>query len=185
MYSFLTSDYEILNNVSQTIRGNQLKRFLELCFTNAPYFSLKTADWAITTNKEVREALEPYLLRRFLTLKWFGYDYSNTPPHLVDNMEIQVYRTSLEAKEILLAHFADIFLEEENEGELVPTEQNIEDLCFFTSEELLVGTITHENMLFVNPCFKDLVNQLDSFGVWKYLESEPQVFPYITDLKLK
>lgn len=115
MYTFVTWNDEISEDIPQTIQGEALSSFLECFSKQTRYFSLKTATWDQCHNKDAREALKPYLAKQFTTLKWFGYDMSQAPSAAENTIEIQLYHAVPEAKAILLKYFADIFLNESSD----------------------------------------------------------------------
>lgn len=178
MYSFLTADY-FPDYKQQRIMGESFIRFIDLCFEQALYFSLSIAPWTTCTKNDFKEALEPYLVKRIEARHWFGY------PSVVRSKKVQIYHAHPETKAIILKFLDEIFFEKEVEGKWVESTDTLEDLCFFTRTTLLVGTVTHEGILMVNPCFTAMVHELDTFGKWKYFEEESLDFPYITELNLE
>lgn len=167
MYTFITRDDSMSTDTSQTIRGDKFQYFLELCFNQADYFSLMTARWANSVKCEAREELQPFLKKQFETKKWFGYDFTKAPPNVRNRIEIQVYKAIPETKSILLKYFADIFLNEERDGILVESVQDLEDLCFFSKQHVFVTSVSHAELLWVHSDAKDIVKRLDTFGNWR------------------
>lgn len=184
MYTFITWNEDISLETPQTIRGEKFHYFLELCFSQADYFSLKTAEWATSNEGNARSELQPFLLKQFVTPKWFGYDLTLAPPNARNTIEIQIYRATTESKNILLKYFSDVFLNEENNGELVESVQNIEDICFFTTEYIVATSVSHAELLLVNPDAKKIVEQLDHFGKWRYNENDRLDLSLMTQLGL-
>lgn len=184
MYNFITWNEEISSETPQTICGEKFQHFLELCFGQADYFSLKTAEWATSTESNARNDLQPFLLKQFVTQKWFGYDLSPAPPSARNKIEIQIYKATTESKNILLKYFADVFLNEDDNGKLVESKQNLEDICFFSNESIIATSVSHAELLLVSPDAKELVEQLNNFGKWRYNENDKLDISLISQLSM-
>ncbi len=68
MYEFVTWNYDISENTPQTIRGADLKVFLDLCFEHSQYFSLKTVKWSDIALTVFRKELKPFLVKQLCPL---------------------------------------------------------------------------------------------------------------------
>lgn len=163
--------------IPKTISGDKFLAFLELCFQEATYFSLKKAIWTDATNTAVQKKIEPYLIREIETLNWFGYGISLAPIEYQRKMNIYLYKADRAAKDILGKYFSDIFLRYYNNGILSDSNQTLEDLCFFTKEKLFVGTVSHENILEVFPPSNEFEKNLKMFGEWDYNYKDPMILP--------
>ncbi len=172
MYTFITWNEVISTDTPQTICGEEFHHFLELCFSQADYFSLKTAEWATSIESDARNDLQPFLIKQFVTQKWFGYDFSSAPSSGRNKIEIQIYKATTESKVILLKYFADVFLNEDKNGNLVESVQDLEDICFFTKESIVVTSVSHAELLKVSSDAKEIVERLDNFGTWRYIEND-------------
>lgn len=59
-----------------------LQRLFDVCFDSADAFSLSRAAWA-RQDHTLERALEPYVLRRFRTTRWFCYYAANSNPQRI------------------------------------------------------------------------------------------------------
>lgn len=154
----------------ETIQGEAFVQFLDLCFQEATYFSLKKAWWTECNDTSLQEELKSFLEKEITTLKWFGYDYSVAPEEDKREMNIYIYRATNEAKAILIRFFEDIFLREKKNMELVDSSQTLEDLCFFSANSIIVGTVSHEFLLEVFPPNLEFEQAIKQFGSWDFRE---------------
>ena len=96
-------------------------------------------------------------------------EISNAPPDSEWTMCIQMYTVCDETKAIIKKFFKDIFLGYA-ETNTEPCKYTLEDLSFFKSKELIVGTIYHERILHVYPPNKSFEQSILPLGEWEYLE---------------
>ena len=59
-----------------------LQRLFDVCFDSADAFSLSRAAWA-RQDHTLERALEPYVLRRLRTTRWFCYYTANSNPQRI------------------------------------------------------------------------------------------------------
>lgn len=173
MYKLKVWDEEDELGLPKTIGGNEFLNFLELCFQEATYFSLNKAVWENSTNANVEKELKPFLVKTLDTLKWFGYDFSLAPEEDRRKMRVNIYGAEKVVKDILYKYFSDIFLRTFNNGVLSNSSQTLEDLCFLTTEEIFVGTVSHEYILEVFPPNEKFEQTLKQFGQWNYYNNNP------------
>lgn len=140
-----------------TIQREDLRRFLSLCFENGVWFSLQRAPWIQSVDSDLENELSPFLYRVLETDQWFGYGRE---------MVIHIYRADPAAKDILLRYMDDIFGRVLKNGELDDTTQTLEDLCIFSEDRLIMGTVSHEYMLAVDPLNDRFRQNLPKFGRW-------------------
>lgn len=148
-----------------TIQGEDLRAFLALCFEDGVWFSLQRAPWFQSVDSGLENELRPFLNRVIETDRWFGY---------VGKMTIQIYRADPAAKDILLRYMDDIFGRVFKNGELDDTTQTLEDLCIFSEDRLIMGTVSHEFMLAVDPLNDRFRQNLPKFGRWA--EEPPELY---------
>ena len=74
-----------------------LQRLFDVCFDSADAFSLSRAAWA-RQNHTLERALEPYVLRRLRTTRWFCYYTANS-----NSQRIALYPLNEQTKSILRA----------------------------------------------------------------------------------
>ena len=96
-------------------------------------------------------------------------EISNAPPDSEWTMCIQMYTVCDETKAIIKKFFKDIFLGYA-ETNTEPCKYTLENLSFFKSKELIVGTISHELILHVYPPNKSFEQSILPLGEWEYLE---------------
>ena len=147
---------------AETIQGNNLRSFLDLCFENAVYISLQHARWPDCIHRELERSLEPFLIRIVETKKWFGYDFTGAPLGEEYTMKVNLYHADDAVKQILLRCMDDIFMEVRRNGRLWPTTQTLEDLCIFSETGIIMGTVSHEHILAVQLEDQDVT----PFGNW-------------------
>jgi len=139
---------------------------LKLCFRWCDTFSLtdirgKSSVYDSMKN-ELQNALRPYLIRDFHTGKWFAYQKVKPPLHIC------LYRTAPEAIDILCRYYRHLF----GSGFMIP-EQNMEDLCFFSENVLILGTLSHHQLCCVYPPTEGFEKELRAiWSGWEYLERE-------------
>lgn len=157
------SNSEINNNIN-TIRHDNFQNLLDLCFHYASYFSLTIAPWYTSTKTDLMTELEPYLMKKIRVQKWFGYDLSLSDRSL----DVIIYRATSTTQDILQKYIFDIFLQEDNNGQIMQNTQSLEDLCFFTDTILLLGTVSHEYLCYVNPINETVGQKIITMGNWTY-----------------
>ncbi len=145
-YDECCSADEFENGIN-TIKHENFKVLMDICFNSASYFSLSIAPWYFCKNVELAKELEPFLVKKIRVQKWFCYDFSSTDQFL----EINIYKAMGSTQNILQKYFFDIFLREQKNGRMVNSTQTLENLCIFTETSLLLGTVTHEYMCHVYP----------------------------------
>ena len=121
-----------------------LQRLFDVCFDSADAFSLSRAAWA-RQDHTLERALEPYVLRRLRTTRWFCYYTANSNPQ-----RIALYPLNEQTKSILRAQYRGLFLEDWS-GRLPRWVPSMEDLCFFRNGTLLLGTVSHERICMAYP----------------------------------
>lgn len=150
-----------------TIQGAALRSFLDRCFENAAYFSLQYARWSNCKNHRLERRLEPFRIRTIETEKWFGYDYTQAPEGDEYAMKINLYRADPLVKAHLLRWMDGIFMEVRKDGKLRPSTQTLEDLCIFSETGILMGSISHEHILVVEPRSEAFLQEIDIYGQWR------------------
>jgi hypothetical protein len=156
-------------NGINTINGDHFTRLLDICFEAASYLSLTIAPWTFCTETELEKELEPFLVKKLRVQKWFCYNLSPSNRFL----EVHIYKATPLAKAILLKYFADAFLHQQENSSMVNSTQTLEDLCIFTENSLLLGTVTHEYMCHVYPPNKKVEQEILFIGRWRYIEDDP------------
>lgn len=160
------------NDEPQTIEGKLFCDLLEVSFNGAKYFSFNQSVWASDSKNELQTKLVPFLYKKIETPVWFGYDYTLAPAENYREVRVNIYRTDLAAKAILLEFFSDIFLRKLENEKLCGTGQNLEDLCFFTDNQVLLWTVSHEFILAIDPISKELKQFVDNHGKWKSVSGD-------------
>lgn len=154
------------------IRGDAFREFLCICFSNADYFTLsKTVPRGYELIPNVPEAqLAPFLLKAVSVKAWYGYE------KISETMIQSVYRTSDAARNIISDSYDDIFLTAKKRLKKVPIDtvgkipkqvSVLEDLCFFSRERMLLGTLSHERFCSTNMLDEKFAGELLSVGAWR------------------
>lgn len=159
--------------------GKNFEKFIDLLFDNSDSFSLSNSRWFNANNNILQIELEPYLIKKYNTLKWFGYDYSQAPcedeKYLI---RVNMYEANDYTKKILLSHIDDIFLNRLVNGELIDDDLSLEDLNFFINNTLVLGTVSHAMKAILynnNDSFDELLGDI---GNWeKGKENEKITIP--------
>ncbi len=147
-----------------TIEGENFRALLNICFKYASYFSLTKAPWTFSTDTELKRGLEPFFIKKVSVQKWFCYDFTPREQYL----DVSIYKASTMAKDVILKHCDDIFLNKRENGTLVSSTQSLEDLCFFSQSSLLMGTVSHAGICHVYPYNKEMEEKTFPLGLWKH-----------------
>ncbi len=168
------------NNKDATINGRAFISFLELCINSSDSFSLSITPGYWGKYTRLYRNLEPYHITTIDTLEWFGYNYNNVPyEELRITMHQGIYKSTPEVITIIKKTIKEIFFNRElNPYSNIPT-QNVEDICFFKDGKMIMGSISHEGMLFMDSDVFSL-DILSQYGRWKY---ENTFFPEIPEIK--
>lgn len=167
-------DWELDEETSFT--GDLFQEMVDLLFDCSDTFSLNVSRWDTSTDQRLEKELEPYLVKKYDTYKWFGYDYTQAPCE-EDRflMRVYMYEANENTKNILLRYIDDLFLNHVESEKLVDSTLTLEDLAFFQGEKMVLGTVSHE--MIAKLCCKDKVfeNLLERIGNWKY-EAHDEIF---------
>lgn len=121
----------------------------------ADSFSLTKNMWGdFADSKEhidVYNALNPYLIKKISTNRWFGQQVSYE-----NKLEIYIFEFTQETQKILLSNYDSIFYTDS-------VWKKPEDLCFYRDNRLITGSVTHEKICYL---YCDLTNIP---GDWSYL----------------
>lgn len=161
----------------ETLEKIGFSNLLDILFDCSDYFSLNQALWTYSTDNTLKNNLAPFLEKKIVTPKWFGYDYSQAPHGDYRDMEVYIYRTDPAAKEIFLNMFSDIFLRVSQGNVYQDSFQSLEDLCFFKGKKLFMGTVSHALLLGIMPindAIRDFV--IESEG-WTSVEDSTVYLP--------
>lgn len=160
-------------NEARSIEGEDFVRFLDGCFARSTAIAL-TKDCVRTSwyqkTGSLERALRPWLSRKFLAKRWFGYAPARAihcPPF---EIEVQLYPASDEVKRAILACYQDLFLSyplrEGDGGAEGKYCYALGDLSFFRGDRMFLGTVSHESICMVRPIDSDLRGFLHAFGAW-------------------
>ncbi len=161
------------------IRGDAFREFLRICFSNADFFTLsKTVPRGYELVPNVPEAqLLPFLLKAAPVKAWYGYE------RISITMIQNIYRTSDAARKVISDCYDDIFLTAKKRLKKVPIDtvgripkqvSVLEDICFFSRERMLLGTVSHERFCSTNMLDEKFAGELLSVGAWKEAQ-EPEL----------
>ncbi len=162
------------------IRGEKLYSFLNLCFSESDVFTLSSYSEEEGTCTLLYNDLKKYKIATIETLKWFGYDYTHAPAkELRVIMHENFYPTRTELIPIITNRITEIFFDRGLTPVPYDRLQNVEDICFFKEGKMIMGSISHECMLFMDSEVFPL-DILSQYGRWKY---ENTFFPEIPEIK--
>ena len=123
--------------VAKELDKHDFDLLLDSCFSNSDTFSLTLAGCPgkITT---LRDELKPYIQGKIITTRWFCYGVSEKNP-----LHINLYQVNNTTKELMKEYYPWVFMED---GLSVRHQwvQDVEDMCFFKSNKLILGTVSHE-----------------------------------------
>jgi hypothetical protein len=140
---------------------DSFKTILDLCFQRCEYFSLTHNRW-LNTNDTLETELKPYLYSEMLTTSWFASYTTEANP-----LKRSIYPANYVVKAIIIKYYGGFFLES-IQGKSRDWNQTVEDLCFFSNDELILGTVAHEYICRVYPPDKDFEAQiLEIYGYWQ------------------
>lgn len=146
---------------SPPLTPNSLGEILDLCFQQSEYFSLTLHRLPWKTN-ELQVELAPYLHSERKTARWFSYGTMEYDP-----LEIFLYSANYNTKAIVAKYYHGLFLDNLSANTL-EWKQGFEDLCFFSNNKLIFGTVSHEAICRVYPPNKDFETRLLSiYRHWK------------------
>jgi len=168
------------NNEKNTINGKLFISFLEMCVSRSDSFSLNITPGYWGKYTRLSRALKPYHIATIDTQKWFGYNYNNIPhEELRIYMHQNIYKSTPEVIAIIRKSIKEIFFNRElNPFANIPT-QDVDDICFFKDGKMIMGSISHERMLYMDSEVFPL-DILSQYGRWKY---ENTFFPEIPEIK--
>ena len=144
----------ILNRKTST---DLQKRVLTESIAISDVFSLTEGPFKELDSDELRQQLEPYLLRTVKTRHWFcsyvpaGYE-----------KKVNLYRSCEETKQILIQSYHRLL------GESPEPTTNLENICFFRDGKLFLGTVSHEYMCYAYPPdnkFYDILMNICPWGL--------------------
>lgn len=125
----------------ENLRGQAFSEYVSTCFQVSDIFSLTKNGWSTANQSNeaalILKLLAPYHLRTLHTNRWFCY---RVPAE--HDIEIYTFRSTQEAKKILLSNYDSIFYDDH-------VWKKPEDLCFFKEQKLFSGSVAHERICFV------------------------------------
>lgn len=137
------------------LSAREAARLLRLCIRLCDCFTMTEVPYGSAS--DMQKALKPYLIRDFQTSRWFERQKVSPPMHVF------LYRTDPGAGEILESYTKHLFRTEFR----IP-EQNMEDLCFFSDNTLIFGTMSEEKFCCVYPPSEGFEKELLSVrGDWR------------------
>lgn len=151
--------------VSKNIAGEKFKEFLLYCLENSTYFSITVTNF----NTNFLE-LEEFFYKRFSTYNWFYYKTYEKPLNII------LYRSSSKLLLHILNYFDCLFTTSEHINIM-------EDICFFNDTDIMLGSVTHENMAKV--LLKDDLDiiQYEKFADWEKDEIDQGDYEFFPKLK--
>lgn len=150
--------------LKSNIEGEKYKQLIRICFDLSAYFSF-TKPAFYTKDKEYQNflnELKPYYKKKFLRAHWFCYYVPESTP-----LKISLFNTDNDIKYIFMKYFDNLFQQERNMDGTWGNVKNLPaDLCFFIGTDLLLGTVSHENICYVYPPTQDIADKFLQLGNW-------------------
>lgn len=154
------------------VENENFDAFLRICFSRSTHFSMskRVYDDIQAAADPVEAALAEYAVKSLVPQCWYGYPYGCGQGELIET----VYTANGETLNILLGFFSDIFL---NSRKGYPEIQSgtfgmLEDLCFWSDNTMLVGTLSHEFMCATNEISGQFADELRQVGDWQTVDRD-------------
>lgn len=145
----------------QIIDGEIFYQLIDLCFRQSDYFSFSVHGMPNTDNT-LQNELSSYVYKETSTSHWFNYITLQENP-----MNIIVYHANSSTHAILKKYCHRLLLFD-SECSSTSWNQTLEDLCFFSKDNLILGTVSHEHICEVFPVDDAFKNELyDIYPHWK------------------
>lgn len=149
------------------LRGKSFQLLMQLCFNYADSFSLSKTSMP-TYPSAVEDMLSPYLKTSIQSTTWFAY-------HGVDPLIEMIYAAVPETLDILTLCYQDIFLKKkgnvpkkkhEQMGQKFVYPSVLEDICFFSGRQMILGTLSHEYICMARCVSQEFEEKLLSLAHW-------------------
>lgn len=170
------SDYLVLNtdrDLFGGLSGENFRSLMKLCFRNADSFSLSKMNVPNYPNA-VEDMLSPYLKTTIKSTKWFAY---NGAEPLIET----IYAAVPETLDILVHCYQDVFLEKKGKVPKKKHEQIgntflypgvLEDICFFSGRQMILGTLSHEYICMARCISREFEEELLSLARWDKTDTD-------------
>lgn len=122
--------------LQEDVRPAVSRKLLTLCLGACDAFSFTAQPGG---SEKLRRLLRPFLVTTFDTARWFCYRVPQTQP-----LHVLLYRLDTQSARLLQLFCEDLFLHYAERGSGYA--QDLEDLCFFRSGTLVLGTVSHERI---------------------------------------
>jgi len=161
------------------IQKENFQAFLRICFSHSTCFTLSKVippGYELIPNAPEAQ-LAPYLIKTISPESWYGYG------QISENMVQCVYPANGESMQILCGSYEDIFLVRRKRLKKVPVDtvgwrpkrvSTLENLCFFSGEKMIVGTLSHEYICSTNFINEEFAGELMKVGNWR-VEEQPHL----------
>ncbi len=146
------------------LRGAGFRRFLDICWPHADYFTLSSLAILYDDRCGLKKALRPWFADVITIDEWFGYGPGSS------KMRVYRYHASPGSKEALLSCCHDIFFQYAPAAKH-PDRPNryrgtLSDLCIFSRGKLFFGSISHESECFLYPLDEDMAREAEAMDCW-------------------
>lgn len=125
--------------VVPSIKADCFQKLLDLCVQNSSCFSLTLGGWLYEVDT-MQQELEPYVITEVSTHGWFGYHPKGEIKATHIPLKRLLYSANTEAMQIIMKYNNDLWF---GGNERWPR-QTLDDLCFFSNDKILLGTVSHE-----------------------------------------
>lgn len=141
----------------ENIENEQLREFLDVCFSYADVFSLTKGYFADAETEKMLDRLKPYLIKDIKTTHWFSYYV------MPDNKKhVYLFKVCPESREIVIELYKSLLFGMGDEP--------LEDLCFFRDKKLFLGTVSHERICFLYPVNDEMALAFKRICDWEEVD---------------
>ena len=156
------------SNEIDEISDESFRLFLDVCWPYVDYFTFSSCDddfvgvelRSIVDFCPLKKELSPWFAGRTVRPEWFGYGWKGS------KMCIYRYKSSREAKEVILSCYRDIMLRHPIPKPGINRLRRFDDLCLFSRGKLFYGSICHESVVYLYPLTIQMRSIVTSLGKW-------------------
>lgn len=154
--------------LKKNLEHKNFNQLLDYCFDLSKYFSFTKRKFHLVDNvyTEFLQELSPFYVKTIFTSHWFCYYVSQTDP-----LEICLFVAENYTKYIIKKYFDNLFQCERGlDGTLGNIKNLPEDLCFFSNNKLLLGTVSHESICYAYPYSEEINSEFKKLGSWEEMD---------------
>lgn len=158
-----------LDFISPPLAGLALQQVLEMCFRYCDYASVKLSRYPLGDTK-LQKALMKVAHSKITTTHWFSFYVTEENP-----LEVLLFPLTVETKQLILDNCSNVFMDRPNDGGFAHVRHSVDDLCLFSQNKLVFGTVSHEYICHVYPPNSEFQSQLQEiYHHWEYRDDDDQ-----------